>query len=665
MEELEKINDNWEKYSVSADSVDDEYRKLFDAIGERRLFVSEDHVLQVLKAWKGPVDDLIQFVHDNIFAFYPISRTALSTTFLELQENVRKIVIDKEYKKVLNADLHKVMAWFRKSLDEIKEGEWNEENLKSVAKMLADSIQYYDEKKKEPMVNSPGWRFLRWALFNGKSGLSIVPMMVLLGRQETLNRLRVARKVARHEEELLQMSRRRTELDADSKKVRIQFLGDPTTGRNAERNAVRMTIEPRNVKVLVPEAERRPNPDVHISREDRDYRSPQLRDEPMGSLVTRGPAPAPVHQGQEQDQGPFVTRGPSPGPTKSPRRDPRDVGRAPEFLEFQAWKEGERHLDLGKGQGQEKEKEKGRKDYAPAFWELQAKAEETALQGKSQSPAESPAGDHWASPRRSSGRDLYPQRDPDLGKEEEEDERDDYAPALWELQAKAEDTRPKEGSPAGNDWASPRRSSDRDPFSKRTSTLPPQAPVPKPAPPPETYGPFRLDPSVEAYKDYHGHVQHLRALNIAARRGRAARVRAITRERMQQGPVLHLDPAPGRVDARKEADQKAPLYAGSGKPLGRTPREIEAQRSGEKKGLVWSGETATPGEAFYESRKEKWAEGLEIDVPSPEDVTRSVVKHARGSELERMVIKAIRSRDDVSMDELERRLVQEWTKRNS
>lgn len=468
MSELEKIRTGQKELQLLDRLTPEESREFFATISNRKSKapeVTEDYVLKVLKAWNGPVDDPAQWVSDNIFAFYPIDKFALRKSFCELQENMQRLMIKKGEKNLVNTDIHKVLAWFRSNLSEVREKEWNEERLRPVAKMLGDSIQFYDNKKEELMNKSPGWKFLRWALLNGRAGLSLVPTMVLLGREETIHRLRTARRLAVREEEKQRKLRKKAAAEEDIRKVRVRYMGE-TFGKEAKqgtaaRSLLERTIERRNVKIHVPkergENEKWVPPPRSLASRLTEWRS--MRDTPPLDVA----------------KGPFVSRPPEPTPQESIKRKPTDVERSPQFLAIESWKTGHRRLDLD-GKQEEKNKE-----YAPAFWELRARPQSQAhrqyledhgLGGEGKGEA------HWASPavtsRRAEHLEAAPARPP----------ADKKGPFLL-------------GQPI--EAAAP--ASDPD------------------SPPADKKGPFLLGQPIE---DYQAHVRHLRELNtgIAKRRER-------------------------------------------------------------------------------------------------------------------------------------------------
>lgn len=299
---------------------------------------TEEYVTKVLQAWKGPVDNPFDWVCRNIWAFYPVSRVALRRSFLEMQQSMARIQVFKDKrKKVSNADISKVIHIFKNNLREI---EWNEEAVGNATKKITDAVSYYDTDQEKLKDKSAGWKILRWALFNGESGLAVVPMMLLLGREETVKRLSSARKAARTEEDALCKSRESKIRAAESHEARNGKVSELIRGDDPTMPLDRYDEE-RNVKVRVREEE--------------------LSDQPSDADL----------------KGPFVSR-----PPEQTRREPKDVNKPYRMIDYDTWSEGKRSLDLG---GPQDGNDGGQ---AQPYWDLRAssslnKAEDPGAKGQS------------------------------------------------------------------------------------------------------------------------------------------------------------------------------------------------------------------------------------------------------------------------------------------
>lgn len=270
---------------------------------------NEDYVLQVLKAWKGPVDDPFHFVKDNLFAFFRPCKDAMRIKYMELQTNMARIMIIKSDRKTLiNADISKVLKLFTYKLSLVKESDWTAEKLGDIVKRLVDSVKFYDTLANKDKFESAGWLFMRHGLVNGQPGSALVPLMLLFGQDETVYRMRKARRVAADQEALM---------DKERKKAHRQ-RSHPNAGS-------------------VPEPEPRNEPLATASRRQAELRGEDPFETAMEEKERKEKAP---------EEGPFKSRPPTPPPPKSPPRDPSEVERAPQFLSMSEWKFKTRHIGL-------------------------------------------------------------------------------------------------------------------------------------------------------------------------------------------------------------------------------------------------------------------------------------------------------------------------------
>ncbi|KAK7728344.1 Glutamate--tRNA ligase mitochondrial [Cytospora paraplurivora] len=297
----------------------------------------EEYIHEVLKAWKGPIDDHSQFVRDNLYAFWAPSRAAYRESFPEFQDGMRRIKLTKQLKAIENTDISRVLKYFRDRLEEIPEEGWEPEAVGNRTKELADAVEYYDTKKDQLMDHGAGWKFLRWALFNGMSGQSVVPMMLLLGREETFRRLREARKIAVKGEEQAAAAAKAKEIELERSRVRIAYLGNPLAEDPDKAQEVEAK-EPRNVKVAITNDEHKkiPSKTEHFLR--------------------------PMHDDRQQ-YGPFVSRPPI-------RKYHLDEEPPVQFLEPKEHETGFRHLVVNNIPDS---------SYAPPLWQVIERRKRAAL----------------------------------------------------------------------------------------------------------------------------------------------------------------------------------------------------------------------------------------------------------------------------------------------
>lgn len=317
--ELERLDRELFKQPVSgfvAEVVGDEPKKLISAEQQwRRL--EEEYIHEVLKASKAPLDSHRQFIRDNLYAFFPPSTLAYKNSFSEFQSGMNRIKMERGKHDILNVDISKVLLHFRNSLDALTEEEWTLENVGNKAKELADSVTYYSTEKDQLMDHGAGWKFLRWALLVGSPGLSVVPMMVLLGQGETLKRLRKARQCAKVKEDQLGLKAQRAGQQAELARYAGINLHSRGEGQRSPDDQV---SEPRNVKV-----------------QKRQNNSTGTRNEAKAFL-------RPIHhESHLPEKGPFWS---PPRPQPVPDREPEAErpATAPRHMRPEEFRTGQRHI---------------------------------------------------------------------------------------------------------------------------------------------------------------------------------------------------------------------------------------------------------------------------------------------------------------------------------
>lgn len=276
---------------------------------------TEEHIHKVLKTSKGLIENHRQFIRDNMYAFWPPSTLAYKNSFEDFQSGMKRIKMVRKTQKILNMDISKVLLSFRNQLDELTEEEWTLENVGAKAKELADSVTLYNTEKDLFMEHGAGWKFLRWSLLVGTPGLSVVPVMVLLGQKETLKRLRVARQCARNQEEKMAVEARKAAQLQKRSRLHSKVMGYSTgKGQDSPDDQV---SEPRNVK-------------VRISKEE----PTETESKAKGFL-------RPMHhESHLPEKGPFVSK---PQPRFEPVQRPED--RPPkQFISFEEFSTGSRHI---------------------------------------------------------------------------------------------------------------------------------------------------------------------------------------------------------------------------------------------------------------------------------------------------------------------------------
>lgn len=91
----------------------------------------------------------------------------------------------------------KAMDYVVEKLAAVGGDNWNGENLREVTSLVGKNIT------QSRSSNAAGFRFLRWALLAYEQGPPLVGVMEIFGKEETLRRLEVARKIAHEAESVL------------------------------------------------------------------------------------------------------------------------------------------------------------------------------------------------------------------------------------------------------------------------------------------------------------------------------------------------------------------------------------------------------------------------------------------------------------------------------
>lgn len=313
--------------------------------------LDEDYVLQVLKAWKGPVDNPFHFLQDNLFAFFRPSTDAMRKRYVEFQEGMARIMVLKtDRRTLLHVDTSKVLNIFTHKLSQVEEADWTAEKLGDVVKKLTDSIKFYDTLENKDKFESAGWAFMRHGLVNGKVGSALVPLMLLFGQRETVRRIRDARKIAQKEEELLRCAQK-----AEAKRAQEQVA---QKGTAPEKTAHHGESKKNELMQVYDRESRQEEASGEGDRYDMDPGIVKVYDQGAPRFTTpAGEAPFRIYLQKEQgrgppsEEGPFKSSPPTPPPPRSPPKDPSEVERSSRFLSLPEFKFATRHLDLSKEPG--------------------------------------------------------------------------------------------------------------------------------------------------------------------------------------------------------------------------------------------------------------------------------------------------------------------------
>lgn len=152
--------------------------------------ILHDYTLKALNISRVSYENPSQSLLSAKYMFWRVSEDSLRESFEVLWNEIETVSHEGETKS-----FQKILSVLMEDLSRIGDSEWNEQNLPKHITSLANSIIVH-EKSGKTMEVGGGYKFLRWALLNSMHGAQIVPLMVLLGKQETVERLRIAKDLA-------------------------------------------------------------------------------------------------------------------------------------------------------------------------------------------------------------------------------------------------------------------------------------------------------------------------------------------------------------------------------------------------------------------------------------------------------------------------------------
>ncbi|KAI0554955.1 hypothetical protein F4679DRAFT_579299 [Xylaria curta] len=129
------------------------------------------------------------YLKRNVWLVWSIPFNEHKYRLQEYEPLLDKIIIQESAGPVRELKLSELTTTLLGSLQGIPETDWTEKNIKSTVGPLIKSIGYHSEEKP---FHAWGWKFLRWVVTASAAGPALIPSMVLLGKEETLDRVRQA-----------------------------------------------------------------------------------------------------------------------------------------------------------------------------------------------------------------------------------------------------------------------------------------------------------------------------------------------------------------------------------------------------------------------------------------------------------------------------------------
>ncbi|KAI0115808.1 hypothetical protein GGR51DRAFT_546122 [Nemania sp. FL0031] len=140
------------------------------------------------------------YLKRNVYLFWEIPEQEYIDRLQDQQAILNKIVVQETIGGETQKHPRKVSelaTTLLECLRGIPEEDWTEQNIKSTIGPFIKSIGYFSDEKP---FQAWGWKFLRWVVSASTAGPALVPSMVLLGKEQTLSRVRRAGRVAQRME---------------------------------------------------------------------------------------------------------------------------------------------------------------------------------------------------------------------------------------------------------------------------------------------------------------------------------------------------------------------------------------------------------------------------------------------------------------------------------
>jgi hypothetical protein len=149
------------------------------------------HLRAAMQISKTPYRKLEEWVTApaNMYLFWRIPSQVLRDTFRQLIP-YRTIFIDDEANPASEA-----INLYMQRLEALDAKAWSNEDTQ-MADMLQNTAREITCRDENAQSSSIGWKFLRWALLAADSGPKVIGAVKVLGKDETLRRLQLAKDIA-------------------------------------------------------------------------------------------------------------------------------------------------------------------------------------------------------------------------------------------------------------------------------------------------------------------------------------------------------------------------------------------------------------------------------------------------------------------------------------
>ena len=149
--------------------------------------LAKDYILGMLRASRQPNSTLRQYVLDNKYLFWMVPSHVLEQRLNK--SDIENLAIDSQ-----PASLEEVMAFLESEFDH-HSGLWSPDALHVLLKNVAGRVSFVN-KVSGRQVKTGGYNFLRWAFLARENGPGMGDVMCLLGKEETIRRIKLAKEVS-------------------------------------------------------------------------------------------------------------------------------------------------------------------------------------------------------------------------------------------------------------------------------------------------------------------------------------------------------------------------------------------------------------------------------------------------------------------------------------
>ncbi|KAI1367826.1 hypothetical protein F5Y08DRAFT_297700 [Xylaria arbuscula] len=190
---LDEVMDTWDHEDHSRP-----HKDLGVRIGEKLDNVTGDYFWQILELSAQSFTNPVSFLKSNVYLIWEVPKEEHEESLRKESQLLGKLVRRESSEggeeQLRPRQVSELAEALLASLSELPKEAWTEKGLEQRVKPFVKSIGYVLDEKEG--FKPWGWKFLRWVMSASASGLALIPSMVLIGREATLERATDAMKVA-------------------------------------------------------------------------------------------------------------------------------------------------------------------------------------------------------------------------------------------------------------------------------------------------------------------------------------------------------------------------------------------------------------------------------------------------------------------------------------